>query len=89
MFREMETHLGQQLCFSAVAALGIGAMHFAREWQPQHFYTIMAAPTVKRGYPPGLGLLRSLQWQWSTCIVANGLLAHSATVSRDKLAEVF
>lgn len=86
LFREMETHLGQQLCFSAVAALGIGAMHFTG-MAATTFYTV-ASPTVKRGYPSGLAFA-IVAVAVVTCIVANGLLAHSATLSRDKLAEIF
>ena len=86
LFREMETNLAQQVLFSAVAALGIGAMHFTG-MAATTFYTVMS-PTVKRGYPSGLAAA-IVAVAVITCIVANGLLAHSATVSRDKLAEIF
>lgn len=86
LFREMETHLAQQILFSAVAAGGIGAMHFTG-MAATTFYTVMP-PTVKRGYPSGLAAA-IVAVAVITCIVANGLLAHSATVSRDKLAEIF
>lgn len=40
-----------------------------------------------RGYPPALPVA-IVSIAITTCIAANGLLAHSATVSRNKLAEV-
>ena len=86
LFREMETNLAQQVLFSAIAAGGIGAMHFTG-MAATTFYTVMA-PTAKRGYPSGLAVA-IIAIAVITCIVTNGLLAHSATMSRDKLAEIF
>jgi signal transduction histidine kinase len=44
-------------------------------------------PSESRGYPPALAVaIASIAI--TTCIAANALLAHSATVSRNKLAEI-
>ena len=86
LFGEMETDLAQQVLFSVVAALGVGALHFTG-MAATTFYTTKP-PTEKRGYPPELAAT-IVAVAVITCFVANGLLAHSATVSRDKLAEVF
>lgn len=83
---EMETHLGQQVLFSVVSASGVAAKHFTG-MASATFYTTRP-PSEKRGYPSGLAP-SIVAVAVITCIVANGLLAHSATVSRDKLAEVF
>lgn len=86
LFGEMETNLAQQVLFSAVAAVGVAVKHFTG-MAATTFYTTKP-PTEKRGYPSGLATA-IVAVAVITCIVANGLLAHSATVSRDKLAEVF
>jgi signal transduction histidine kinase len=44
-------------------------------------------PTELRGYPPALAIAVA-SIAITTCIAANGLLAHAATVSRNKLAEI-
>lgn len=44
-------------------------------------------PTDKRGYPSALAIA-IVSIAVTTCIAANGLLAHAATVSRNKLADV-
>ena len=80
---EIETNLGQQLLFSAVATCGVAAMHFTG-MQAATFYSYAPASSI-RGYPPGLATA-TIAVAISTCIVANLLLAHSATVSRNKLA---
>lgn len=46
-----------------------------------------APPSTKRGYPPALAVA-IVSIAIMTCIVANFLLAHVATVSRNKLAEI-
>lgn len=44
-------------------------------------------PSQERGYPPSLAIaIASIAI--ATCLAANGLLAHSATVARNKLAEI-
>jgi len=43
--------------------------------------------TEARGYPPALATA-IVSVAIATCMVANGLLAHAATVSRNKLAEI-
>lgn len=86
LFSEMETNLAQQILFSVVAASGVAAKHFTG-MAATTFHTAKP-PTEERGYPTGLAAA-VVAIAVITCIVANGLLAHSATVSRDKLAEVF
>lgn len=82
---QMETHLPQQILFSVVAASGVAAMHFTG-MRAVTFYST-ALPSENRGYPPELAVAVA-SIAIVTCIAANGLLAHSATVSRNKLAEI-
>ena len=44
-------------------------------------------PSAERGYPPSLPIVLGII-AVSTCLLANGLLAHSATVARNKLVEI-
>jgi len=82
---QMETHLPQQILFSVVASTGVAAMHFTGMRAITFYSTAM--PTDDRGYPKELpffvGTIAVV-----TCIAANGLLSHTATVSRNKLAEI-
>ncbi|KAH8647982.1 hypothetical protein BX600DRAFT_389544 [Xylariales sp. PMI_506] len=81
----METHLPQQIIFSIIAAVGIGGMHFTG-MAATTFWTT-APPSAERGYPPQLSNA-VVGIAFMTCIIANVFLAHSATVSRNKLAEI-
>jgi signal transduction histidine kinase len=45
------------------------------------------APSTQRGYPPELPIVIASVAIF-TCMASTGLLAHSATIARDKLAEV-
>lgn len=81
----METHLGQQILFSLVATSGVAGMHFSG-MRAATFWSHLA-PSDDRGYPPGLGSVIA-GIAVVTCIAANALLAHTATVSRNKLAEI-
>jgi NO-binding membrane sensor protein with MHYT domain len=85
LMAQMETHLPQQILFSVMAAAGVAAMHFTG-MRATTFYTT-AAPSDIRGYPPALANA-VVAIAFVTCIAANVLLAHSATVSRMKLAEI-
>ena len=81
---QMEVHLLQQFLFSAVAAAGVAAMHFTG-MRAATFWSY-EPPSESRGYPPALAVaIGSIAI--TTCLMANALLAHSATVSRNKLAE--
>lgn len=82
---EMEARLSQQLLFSVVATTGVAAMHFTG-MRAATFWSA-APPSDVRGYPPVIAAAVVLI-AFTTCIAANGLLAHSATVSRNKLAEI-
>ncbi|KAI5270322.1 hypothetical protein E4T47_06303 [Aureobasidium subglaciale] len=82
---EMEARLSQQLLFSVVATTGVAAMHFTGMRAATFWST--SPPSELRGYPPVIAATVVLI-AFTTCIAANGLLAHSATVSRNKLAEI-
>ena len=81
----METYLPHQMLFSAIAATGVAAMHFTGI-AATTFYSA-APPSDLRGYPPSLANV-VMAIAFVTCITANVLLAHSATVTRNKLAEI-
>ncbi|MCJ1389879.1 hypothetical protein MMC18_002736 [Xylographa bjoerkii] len=85
LMSKMETHLGQQFLFSIVATTGVAAMHFTG-MEATTFSSTMP-PSSERGYPPALAIA-IVSIAITTCIGANGLLAHAATVSRDKMAEI-
>ena len=81
----METHLIRQLLFACVTVIGVAAMHFMG-MRAATFYSYQP-PHGTRGYPPNLALTIA-GIGIATCLIANGLLAHAATLSRDKLAEI-
>jgi signal transduction histidine kinase/CheY-like chemotaxis protein len=81
----VESHLGQQCLFSGVATTGVAAMHFTG-MRAATFWS-SAPPSEDRGYPPALATA-IVSIAITTCIAANGLLAHTATVARNKLAEI-
>ena len=84
LMSQMEVHLLQQFLFSAVAAAGVAAMHFTG-MRAATFWSY-ESPSESKGYPPALAVaIGSIAI--TTCFMANALLAHSATVSRNKLAE--
>lgn len=102
LISKIETNLSHQLLFAAVASTGVAAMHFTGMrvvmYQSSGKLTLLpgmsavtfrssAPPSQKRGYPPALAVA-IVSIAISTCIVANFLLAHVATVSRNKLAEI-
>ena len=85
LMSKMETHLGQQFLFSSVATAGVAAMHFTG--MQATTFSSTSPPSDERGYPPALAIaIASIAI--TTCIAANGLLAHAATVSRNKMAEI-
>ncbi|KAL8778005.1 MAG: hypothetical protein Q9194_002247 [Teloschistes cf. exilis] len=75
-----------QLLFAVVASTGVAAMHFTG-MSAATFWS-RAPPSSKRGYPPALAVA-IVSIAITTCMVANFLLAHVATISRNKLAEIF
>ncbi|QDS68955.1 hypothetical protein FKW77_008734 [Venturia effusa] len=81
----METHLPQQILFAVIAAAGVAAMHFIGMCATR-FYS-NSPSTETRGYPPALANA-VIAIAFITCIAANVLLAHSATMSRNKLADL-
>ncbi|KAH8897209.1 hypothetical protein GQ53DRAFT_837893 [Thozetella sp. PMI_491] len=83
----METYLPQQVMFSILAAAGVGGMHFTGMAATTFWSTAPPSDERERGYPPELaGAVVGIAFM--TCIIANVLLAHAATVSRNKLAEI-
>lgn len=85
LMAKMETHLPQQILFSVIATAGVAAMHFTG-MAATTFWTREPASGL-RGFPPALaGTVVGIAFV--TCIAANVLLSHSATVSRNKLAEI-
>ena len=85
LLSSMETRLGQQLLFSVIATTGVAAMHFTGMHAANFWSTEL--PSEARGYPPAL-VIAIVSIAISTCLAANGLLAHSATLARNKLAEI-
>ncbi|KAL8981110.1 MAG: hypothetical protein Q9205_004007 [Flavoplaca limonia] len=85
LISKIEVHLTQQLLFAVVASTGVAAMHFTG-MSAVTFWSL-TPPSTKRGYPPALAVA-IVSISITTCIVANFLLAHVATVSRNKLAEI-
>jgi signal transduction histidine kinase len=85
LLNNLETQLIQQLLFSVIAASGISAMHFIGMAATTFWST--ESPSDIRGYPPALANA-VVGIAFATCIIANVLLAHSVTVSRNKLAEI-
>lgn len=85
LMADMESRLTQQLLFSAVATAGVAAMHFTG-MRATTFWSVRE-PSGKRGYPPELAAAIATI-AVVTCLAANFLLAHSATIARNKLAEI-
>lgn len=82
---QIEVNLSQQVFFSFVAALGVAAMHFTGMWATT--FWSRASESRDRGYPPDLPVAVT-SIAILTCMLANGLLAQSATIARNKLAEI-
>ena len=85
LMAKMETHLSQQFLFSVVATAGVAAMHFTG-MAATKFYS-SHEPSKAKDYPPELAAAIATI-AIITCLSANYLLAHSATVARNKLAEI-
>jgi signal transduction histidine kinase/CheY-like chemotaxis protein len=85
LMAKMETHLQQQILFSMIATTGVAAMHFTG-MAATSFWSTTPASEI-RGFPPALGGT-VVAVAFLTCVIANVLLSHSATVSRNKLAEI-
>jgi hypothetical protein len=98
----IEVNIKQQVLFSVVAATGVGAVHFSGLSNGTEVYhmelttvTGMYAcsfwstepPASNIGYPTELPVV-IVSAAILTCMASTGLLAHSATVARDKLADI-
>ena len=85
LMASMETYLIQQILFAIIATLGVAAMHFTGMAAVQFWSNAEAQQNT--GYPPALSVtivcIATL-----TCLSANGLLVHSATLARNKLSEI-
>ncbi|KAI1609021.1 PAS/PAC sensor hybrid histidine kinase [Exophiala viscosa] len=84
---QIEVKLLQQVFFSVVAASGVAAMHFTGMWATTFWTRADESPSQDRGYPPDLPVAVT-SIAILTCMLANGLLAQSATIARNKLAEI-
>ena len=82
---QMEIRLSQQMLFSVVATTGVAAMHFTGMAATSFYST--KEPSEIKGYPPQLAAAIGTI-AIATCLAANYLLAHSATIARNKLAEI-
>ncbi|KAG9240505.1 PAS/PAC sensor hybrid histidine kinase [Calycina marina] len=85
--RNIRAFIGQQILLSAVVASGILTMHSLGMKATTFWTTEPAAPIEERGYPVQLPVA-VFTVAILTCMLANGLLAHNATLSRNKLAEI-
>ena len=85
LMSKIETHLVQQLLFAAVASTGVAAMHFTGMVAVTFWST--APPSKRSGYPAALPVA-IVSIAIVTCMVANFLLAHVATITRNRLAEI-
>ncbi|KAH9942971.1 histidine kinase [Amylocystis lapponica] len=81
----MEVHFGRQVAFSTIAALGCCSMHYTG-MAAATFYTY-SPPSPQAGYPTylpftiiGVAVL--------VCVVSNVILAHSAIIARNRMAEI-
>ncbi|KAF2428602.1 hypothetical protein EJ08DRAFT_321197 [Tothia fuscella] len=81
----MEVNITQQLLFSVISAAGVAAKHFTGMYACSFWSS--EAPSSKRGYPIELPIVIACVAVF-TCMASTGLLAHTATLARDKLAEV-
>ncbi|KAH8646231.1 hypothetical protein BX600DRAFT_444037 [Xylariales sp. PMI_506] len=81
----VEPFLSQQILFSVVAAIGIASMHFTG-LSAATFYSRLPPSDVDT-WPATLPIA-VCSIAFLTCMLANGLLAHSAILSRNKLAEI-
>lgn len=85
LLSSMETRLGQQVLFSVIATTGVASMHFTGMYAATFWST--DAPSEARGYPSAL-VVAIACIAITTCLAANGLLAHSTTLARNKLVEI-
>ncbi|KAF2027040.1 hypothetical protein EK21DRAFT_72728 [Setomelanomma holmii] len=85
LLSSMEIRLGQQVLFSIIATTGVASMHFTGMHAANFWSTDL--PSETRGYPSALVVAISCI-AITTCLAANGLLAHSTTLARNKLAEI-
>ncbi|KIP04325.1 hypothetical protein PHLGIDRAFT_25656 [Phlebiopsis gigantea 11061_1 CR5-6] len=81
----MEVHFGRQVLFSTIAALGTCSMHYTG-MRAATFYT-RAPPSPDRGYPEYLPFA-ILVMAIFVCVISNAVLAHSAILSRNRMAEI-
>ncbi|KAI0348204.1 hypothetical protein BDW22DRAFT_64594 [Trametopsis cervina] len=81
----MEVHFGRQVVFSTLAALGVCSMHYTGMGAAS-FYT-KSPPMQNAGYPTFLPFT-ILALAAFVCVISNAVLAHSAIISRNRMAEV-
>ena len=99
----MEVHFGRQVAFSTIAAVGCCSMHYTGlsvYWSSNYRYTHLsctgmwaatfytrAPPSADAGYPTFLPFT-ILVIAVFVCVISNAVLAHSAIISRNRMAEV-
>ncbi|THG97983.1 hypothetical protein EW026_g4137 [Hermanssonia centrifuga] len=81
----MEVHFLRQVAFSTIVAFGCCSMHYTGMWAAT-FYT-RAPPSPDPGYPAFLPFA-VLVVAIFVCVISNAVLAHSAILSRNRLAEI-
>ncbi|KAI0756054.1 hypothetical protein C8Q80DRAFT_1093163 [Daedaleopsis nitida] len=79
------SHLGRQMAFSTIAALGCCSMHYTG-MAAATFYTF-SPPSPHPGYPAFLPFT-IVGIAVMVCVVSNALLAHAAISARNKMAEM-
>ncbi|OBZ68582.1 hypothetical protein A0H81_11499 [Grifola frondosa] len=81
----MEAHFGRQVAFSTIAATGCCSMHYiGMAAATFHSY---APPSPQARYPPYLPVTIICVAVF-VCVVSNGMLAHSAIIARNRMAEM-
>ncbi|KAI0076824.1 hypothetical protein K474DRAFT_1198151 [Panus rudis PR-1116 ss-1] len=81
----MEVDFARQVVFSTLIAVGSGSMHYIGMAAATIYTT--APPSSTAGYPSYLPFV-IVGIAVFVCVVSNAVLAHSATISRNKLEEM-
>lgn len=84
--RHMEVHFARQVLFSTIASLGVFAFHYTSVLGVT-FITTSPPDPLGGGYPRELPFTITAL-AITTCVVSSAMLAHNATLSRNRLAEL-
>lgn len=85
--RHMEVHFARQMLFSTIAALGVFFFHYSSVFFGATFVS-SAPPSPNGGSYPSSIPFTITALAILTCVLASGMLAQNATVSRNRLAEL-